>query len=424
MSGERLVIYVAAHGMRVRAAAGVPGRPTAVAAGGRIVDCCPRAAGAGVEPGMAVRQARRLCPPLRVTAVADDDRRLAALAEILHQALYDLTPVVEPDPPAAAFAAVTLTPRYSQDDLRSDLRRLAQRVCPAAADALTAGVAGSRFAARLAAAAASGVRGERCAGGRLLLVAAPGDVEAWLAPLPVEALWPLPAAVHRRLRGLGLATLGDVARAGRQALAAELGAPGIAAAELARGIDRSAVTPRYPPSQVEACCRPEGGLAGVEQVEAAALEAASLLAGRLARRAQGARLLHLLLEGEVPAGGVREFSLPAARPETLREAARALAREAWAQTQEAGGGVPAVFTGLRLAARSLQPLPVRQQALWEDPPDPLQRQERIQRLLGDLRRRFPDRAVQAGSRLAVPRRERMLAFWDPYRFDRGLEEPS
>src|SRR5690606_27053130 len=151
--------------MRVRAAAGVPGRPTAVAAGGRIVDCCPRAAGAGVEPGMAVRQARRLCPPLRVTAVADDDRRLAALAEILHQALYDLTPVVEPDPPTTAFAAVTLTPRYSQDDLRSDLRRLAQRVCPAAADALTAGVAGSRFAARLAAAAASGVRGGRGAGG-------------------------------------------------------------------------------------------------------------------------------------------------------------------------------------------------------------------------------------------------------------------
>ncbi|REJ33889.1 MAG: hypothetical protein DIU84_08315, partial [Bacillota bacterium] len=65
-----------------------------------------------------------------------------------------------------------------------------------------------------------------------------------------------------------------------------------------------------------------------------------------------------------------------------------------------------------------------QQALWEDPPDPRQRQGRIGRLVGALPGRFPDRAVQAGSRLAVPRRERMLAFWDPYRFDRGLEEPS
>lgn len=421
MTGGRRVIYLIAHGMRVRAAVGVPGRPAAVVAGGRVVDCCSRAAAAGVQAGMGVRQARRLCPALRTVAMADDDRRLVALDEILHQALYDLTPVVEPDPPAAAFAAVNLTRRYGENDLLDDLRRLAGRVCPSAADGLTAAVAGSRFVARLA--ALEKPREKLLAGGRLRLVPAPDDVAAWLAPLPVEALWPLPAAVHRRLRGLGLETLGDVARAGRQALSAELGAPGAVAGELAQGIDRSRVTPCYPPTQVEACCRPEGGLAGWEQVEAAALGAAALLAARLARRAEGARLLRLMLEGEAPVSRLREFPLPAARPETLREAARALAREALAQA-ESRGGAPAVFTGLHLAARSLQPLPARQQALWEEPPDPSERRERVDRLLSDLRRRFPDRAVQAGARLTVPRRERMLAFWDPYRFDRGLWEPS
>ncbi|HEX6988775.1 MAG TPA: hypothetical protein VF282_04845, partial [Bacillota bacterium] len=451
-SGRR-VIYATARGMRVRAAAGTPGRPTAVVAGSRIVDCCRRAAAAGVEAGMGVRQARRLCPALRTVTLADDDRRLAALAEILHQALYDLTPVVEPDPPVAAFAAVHLTRRYGESELLADLRRLSRRVCPHAADALVIGVAGSRFAAYAvvsapgaadtlvpggawaarsaqaagAAEAAQAARGEpvgeQTAGGRLRLVVAPNDIEAWLAPLPVEALWPLPSAVHRRLRGLGLQTLGDVARAGRQALAAELGAAGATAAELARGIDRSGVTPRYPPPQVEACCRPEGGLAGLRQVEAAALEAAAHLAARLARRAEGARLLRLLLEGEAPVSRVREFSLPAARPETLREAARTLAREALAQVK-GGDGASTVFTGVHLAARSLQPLPVRQQALWEQPPDPSERRDRVDRLLGDLRRRFPERAVRAGSQLTVPRRERMLAFWDPYRFDRRLWEPS
>lgn len=421
MTGGRRVIYIAAHGIRVRAAVGIPGRPTAAVAGSRIVDCCRRAAGAGVEVGMGLRQARRLCPALRTVVVADDDPDLAALAESLHQALYDLTPVVEPDGPVGAFAAVHLTRRYGERDLLAGLRRLAGRVCPHAADALTVGIAGSRFVARLA--VTGELRQARAAGGRLRLVSAPADLEAWLAPLPVEALWPLPAAIHRRLRGLGLATLGDVARAGRQALTAELGAAGAIAGELARGIDRSSVTPRYPPAQVETCCRPEGGLAGAGQVEAAALRAADRLAARLARRAEGTRLLRLLLEGEAPVSRVRVFSLPAARPAALREAARVLAREAWTQAERAAGA-PGAFTGLRLAARSLQPLPARQEGLWKEPPGPAEHRERLDRLLGDLRRRFSDRAVKVGARLAVPRRERMLSFWDPYRFDRDTRERS
>lgn len=430
------VIYVVAEGMRVRAA-GVAGRPAAAAADGRVVDRCRRAAAAGVEPGMRVRQARRVCPALRVVSVADDERNLLALSETLYRALYELAPLVEPDGPAAAFAAVRLSRRYGEEDLLADLRAFAGRVCPHAADTLTVGVAESRFVARLAAVQARSGGGKAAppaggegwavstAGGRLRMHAVPaGESAAWLAPLPVEALWPLSSAVQRRLAGLGLRTLGDVARANPRALAAELGAEGVRAGELARGIDRSGVTPGYPPREVEAVFRPEGGLDGAGQIERAAVEAACRLAGRLVLRAEGTRRLWLLLDGEIPVSAVREFSAPAARLDTLREAARALAREAAALASRDGRGQAAAFAGLRLVARDLAALPVRQEALWPEAPAAEERRGQVARLLADLRRRFPAHVVRSGQQVAVPRRERMLALWDPYRFARGLWEPS
>jgi DNA polymerase-4 len=74
-----------------------------------------------------------------------------------------------------------------------------------------------------------------------LVVVDPGQVAAFLAPLPLWRLWGVGEVLEKQLRGLGLATIGDVATVG-SALAARVGAESaLRLGELARGHDDRAV---------------------------------------------------------------------------------------------------------------------------------------------------------------------------------------
>src|SRR5205085_12102935 len=85
------------------------------------------------------------------------------------------------------------------------------------------GVAGTRIAARIAARAALGS-------------IPAGDQGQALAAVPVSALdWP--EEIAHALTRWGVATLGELAALPRAGLSARLGAPGLAAHDLARGVD-------------------------------------------------------------------------------------------------------------------------------------------------------------------------------------------
>src|SRR5437763_14955704 len=76
-----------------------------------------------------------------------------------------------------------------------------------------------------------------------------GEGAAFLAWLSIEDL-PVSVEMRRRLRLFGLRTLGELARLPQSAVAAQFGAEGTRAWELAHGVDRTPIVPYLPPRMV------------------------------------------------------------------------------------------------------------------------------------------------------------------------------
>jgi len=74
-----------------------------------------------------------------------------------------------------------------------------------------------------------------------LVVVPPGQEAAFLAPLPIEALWGVGEVTGRRLRAIGVGAIGELAQRSEAELARLFGESGRQLARAARGLDDSPV---------------------------------------------------------------------------------------------------------------------------------------------------------------------------------------
>ena len=217
----RFELAVAAGGLE-----GLAGRAVAIApqsAAGTIGEVSGPAQAFGVRSGMALGEALARCPSLEL--VAADPVAVAAAWERTLGALEGIGAGVDPQRPGLAC--------FPLDGLRGLHHGSDELVLAAARRALDRparmAAAPTRFCA-LAAALATRPR-------RTTIVR--GDARAHLSPLPVALLRsrsvtePLVGTLER----LGIATLGELAALGRDALADRFGAAGIEAHRLACGDD-------------------------------------------------------------------------------------------------------------------------------------------------------------------------------------------
>jgi DNA polymerase-4 len=186
------------------------GRPVIVG-GGVVLAASYEAKAYGVRTAMGGRQARRLCPHARVVAP-----RMAAYAEA-SRALYalfeDTTPSVEGLSIDEAFLDVRGMERIAGTpwEIAVRLRRNAHERLGLP---LTVGIACTKHLAKIASAVAKPDG---------LLLVPPGDELAFLHPLPIERIWGIGPATAVRLRRIGVATAGDLARVPETDLAIILG---------------------------------------------------------------------------------------------------------------------------------------------------------------------------------------------------------
>ena len=222
--------YLALPALRLEVAVqrrpALAGRPVALceARGNRVVlvACSAAAREAGVRPGMTRAEGRALCHALEALPV-DPPAEAAALEALAGEALA-LSPLVSLDPPLGLFAEAASCAHlcHGEDGLLAALRALATRRGLSS----RAAVADGPRLARLAA-----LHGREPVG-RL----PPGRAAAVLAGVPLDAL-DLADDLSRRLRLLGLRTLGDLARLPASTLPRRFGDDGAALARLARGLD-------------------------------------------------------------------------------------------------------------------------------------------------------------------------------------------
>jgi DNA polymerase-4 len=187
----------------------------------------------GVRTAMSLARARRLCPGAVVV-----EPRMAAYAEAskaVYRVFDDTTPLVEGLSIDEAFLDVRGLRRLSGTPTEIAVR-LKDEVRKRVGLPITIGIARTKFLAKVA----SGV-----AKPDGLLLVPPGRELAFLHPLPIERLWGVGSATATKLRGVGIATVGQVAQLPESTLVALLGrASGRHLHALAHNRDPRPVQPR------------------------------------------------------------------------------------------------------------------------------------------------------------------------------------
>ena len=187
----------------------------------------------GVGSAMPISQAFRACP--HGVYIRPDMAKYSAVSSQVFEVLRRFTDLVEPVSIDEAFLDVTgslkavgpggAPPAATAEALA---RRLKDAVASATGLTASVGLATSKMVAKVA----SDMRKPDG-----LVVVAPGTEAEFLAPLPVRRLWGVGPKMEESLVRIGLHTVGDLARADREALERRLGAHAGFLQDLARGID-------------------------------------------------------------------------------------------------------------------------------------------------------------------------------------------
>ncbi|MCH3943234.1 MAG: DNA polymerase IV [Atopobiaceae bacterium] len=186
----------------------------------------------GIHSAMPAAEARRLCPEAIWTQ--GHFERYRAVSNEVMGIILDETPLVEQVSVDEAFFDVT-PGRFSRESPLDICRRIQRRVSDLGVTC-SIGLGTNKTVAKVAS--------ERDKP-RGLTVVFPGGEADFLAPLPIRAMSGIGPATERRLHGLGIKTLGQLAASGDRLRAEEFGVLGPLMVERAAGAERSVV----PPSQ-------------------------------------------------------------------------------------------------------------------------------------------------------------------------------
>ncbi len=190
----------------------------------------------GVKSAMSMVEAMQLCP--RGVVITPRMGHYAGVSGEFFSILGEYTPLVEGLSLDEAFLDVTASRALFGDGL-AIARAIKARVRAELGLVVSVGIAPVKFAAKIA----SDLRKPDG-----LVIVPDGGVREFLAPLPIWRLWGVGKVTEQTLRGIGLATIGDVAAAGERVLAARVGADGAAhLCSLARGEDTRHVEPERAP---------------------------------------------------------------------------------------------------------------------------------------------------------------------------------
>jgi DNA polymerase-4 len=185
----------------------------------------------GVRSALPMARAIRLCPSLVI--VRPDFARYRAVSRQVFDLFRTVTPLVEPLSLDEAYLDVTVN-AWNEPLGVQVARRLKAEILGATGLTASAGVAPNKFLAKIAS-------GWKKPDG--LTVIAPEKVEAFLAKLPVDALWGVGPVMAGKLRAAGIARLVDVRTADPALLRRTVGSWAGTLLALSFGVDDRPVVP-------------------------------------------------------------------------------------------------------------------------------------------------------------------------------------
>src|SRR5262245_48489088 len=359
----------------------------------------------GVRAGLRLGEALARCPTLRL--VTPDPAGVADAWEHVTSALEGIGAAVESDRPGMAWFEERGLRRLHGGSVEAVIAATRRALVPgtpregspAVGAGARIGVAPSRFAALAAAHRARARRPE-------IAPEVASSLAAYLAPLPVSLLCARAevAALPEAMERFGIATLGELAKLPRAALADRFGEPGLLARDLARGRD-TPLRPRVPSERLQEVLELPESASGPQLERALGLLIDRVLA-RPERR--GRTLRSVVLSAALVSGGTWRTQM------TFREALSDPRRMRLALVGRLSD-MPAPADSLRLRVEAFGPASGDQRSLLAEAA--AVRRARLREAVRQTRAAAgPDAAlrilaVDPDSR--VPERRLALAPWEP-----------
>jgi len=217
---------------------------------------------------------------------------------------------------------------------------------------------------------------------RRAVTIAPGEETLYLSAMPLDRL-PLGAELARRLRPLGLQTLGDFASLPVASVDRRYGPEGVALHRLARGEDGRDLLPEQPGVRRSVWRNLEHPVDRLERLEPFIEEALGILCSALEDRGEGALRLRLQLQMELAEEGCtrsEDWGVASAAPETRVPLLLELARLRLRARPPAGP-----VSRLHLEVLEARSMDTHQGRLFGDSArDPIRRAEALSRLVLSL----------------------------------------
>jgi nucleotidyltransferase/DNA polymerase involved in DNA repair len=268
-----------------------------------VLDASPPARSLGIRRGMPLGTAHRLAPEAIFLApdIQADRDAVEAAFEALAAFSPGLAGTSDPADPAFGLLEVQvdgLEPLWGPEPVL--VGRLAGALEPLLPGAPLAGIAGTRFAATIAAARA---------GVTAPIIVPPGADAAFLAPLPARLLTGDPE-IRARLSRFGLRRIQAVAALPRSALVARFGEEGVRIHARATGEELVPFRPRRTPERLALALPIEPAVSELESLRFVLRRLATALADQLLARGTAAAVARLRLDLDLA------FARPGT-PETL-----------------------------------------------------------------------------------------------------------
>ncbi|MBN2001802.1 MAG: DNA polymerase IV [Anaerolineae bacterium] len=361
-------------------------RGKAFAVGGRpeergvVSSCSYPARQHGVHSAMPTARALQLCPGLVVVPGRHGVYEEMSRQVMAH--LDDLSHLVEQISIDEAFVDVS--------DLRAPGEAIARELQGVILRELnlpcSLGVAGNKLVAKIA----NTVGKARVRSGRppmAITIVPPGEEATFLAPLPVGELWGVGPKTEEQLIELGLRTIGDLARQSPAEMARRFGKMGPELVERAQGRDDRPVTPEHEMKSLSG----EITFAQDERDAATLRRVLSGLSEDVGRRLRHAELygstVKIKLRWSDFSTITRQITLP--RPTNQDNDIYDAACELLAQARPHGKPVRLIGVGVSGLGPQAQQL-----ELWETP---LEKGQRLQEALDEVRERFGKHAIKRAS---------------------------
>lgn len=195
-----------------------------------VSTCSYEARKYGVRSGMAVAQARRLCPD--GVYISGTLGGYVYTSAILQKIFEKFSPIVEPFSIDEAFLDITGCHRI-YGTVENLVRQMKEKIREKLSLTCSAGIAPTKLLAKMAS-------GENKPDGTTIMDGE--DFKRMFYPRPVDALWGVGEATKKALEKVGIKTVSDLAARKEKELKGYFGKNGEALSVIARGLDTSEVT--------------------------------------------------------------------------------------------------------------------------------------------------------------------------------------